>query len=336
VKASSVFRDNFSGKENRAQTEQQLGPWEPPKRFVQVRTAEQTYQRQPKRDPQQREQRRAERAAEREKLKKEYSGYRSAANKNLTAYRNRASNELRNLAATQRARRAEVRTLNIGSIQKRAMRSVLAAESVRERAALKQRLTDERAEHQPKNYRAWIAERAAQGDAAAISQLRGFLYQDRRRVREIGEHAGGFSIQGAGGGDWREWGDSPDVTEPLRRRKLLTDLQTIQGAVDQRTGHVSYLIDGKNALLDVGQKIYMLDQREATLVAGLEMALQKFGPRLEVTGPAEFKKEFALTAANHGMRVEFTDQTMQQFYQRALELENSLGKVHKRQQGLER
>ena len=156
-----------------------------------------------------------------------------------------------------------------------------------------------------------------------ISQLRGFLYQDRRRVREIGEHAGGFSIQGAGSGDWREWGDTPDVTEPLRRRRLLTDLQTIQGAVDQRTGHVAYKIDGKQALIDVGQKIYMLDQRESTLVAALEMALQKFGMRLEVTGTDEQKKQIALTAAKHGMRVEFSDLAMQQVYLHALQSQQS-------------
>ena len=50
----------------------------------------------------------------------------------------------------------------------------------------------------------------------------------------------------------------------------------------------------------------------------LEMALQKFGTRLEVTGSEERKKQIALVAAKHGLRVEFNDRAMQQVYQAAL------------------
>jgi hypothetical protein len=310
VKASSVFRDNFSGKENRAHLEKQLGEWEPPNRFVQLRTAEKTFQPQPKRDPE----RRAERAADRTRLKGEYRQYRTEAGKSLARLRQRASEELRKLGAAHRAKRAEVKTLNVGSIEKRAIRSVLAAEAVRERAAVKLRLDDERAVYKPKNYRDWVTERADRGDSTAISQLRGFLYQDRRLVQDRGLRAGEVSIQGAGAGDWREWSDTFDVTETLRRRQLLSDLQTLQGSVEHRTGHVSYLINGKMVLRDEGQKIYFLDQRETTLVAGLEMAVQKYGMQLQVTGTEEQKKQIALTAAKHGLRVEFTDQRMQQIY----------------------
>ena len=115
------------------------------------------------------------------------------------------------------------------------------------------------------------------------------------------------------------------MTEALRRRQLLSDLQTLQSTVEQRTGHVSYLINGKTALWDEGQKIYLLDQREATLVAGLEMAVQKFGMRLEVTGTDEQKKQIALTAAKHGLRVEFSHRAMQQLYQNALPLPKNRG-----------
>jgi hypothetical protein len=111
-----------------------------------------------------------------------------------------------------------VKTLKVGYIEKRAIRSVLAAEAVRERAVMKQRLAEERASHQPKNYREWVAERAVHGDSAAISQLRGFLYQDRRLVQDRGLRAGEVSIQRAGAGDWREWSDTFDVTEVFLRR----------------------------------------------------------------------------------------------------------------------
>ena len=125
------------------------------------------------------------------------------------------------------------------------------------------------------------------------------------------------------------------MTEQLRRRKLFTELQTLQGSVDQRTGHVAYAIDGKQALLDVGQKIHLLDQREATLVAGLEMAVQKFGARLEVFGTDEQKKQIALAAAKHGMRVEFTDQALQMVYQQALQLQKGRG-LERERGGIER
>ena len=326
VKASSVFRDNFSGKENRAQTEKQLGPWEPPKRVIELRDAEQIYQPEAKRDPEQRAERRAERAADRERLKKDHRAYRTAAEKELKRSKDRGREELRELAADQRARREQLRKLPFAPHARQAARSVLAAESVRERAALKQRLMEEQAKQKPKSYRDWVAERAELGDRAAMSQLRGFLYQDRRRVKEKGK-ADWFGIRGADGGDWRDWGDTPDMTEAQRRHKLFGEIQTLQGEIDRRTGHVGYLIEGRKALLDAGQTIWLLDQREATVLAGLEMAVQKFGPRLEVTGHEERKKQIALVAAKHGLRVEFTDRNLQQVYQLALQT---------RQRGLER
>lgn len=73
-------------------------------------------------------------------------------------------------------------------------------------------------------------------------------------------------------------------------------------------------------MLDAGQTIWLLDQREVTTLGGLEMALQKFGTRLEAFGSEEQKKQMALVAAKHGLRVEFTDQNMQQVYQFALQM----------------
>ena len=69
--------------------------------------------------------------------------------------------------------------------------------------------------------------------------------------------------------------------------------------------------------MDVGSRIALLNLNEATLVAGLELAVQKFGTRLDVYGSDIQKKEIALAAAKHGMNVEFADRTTQQFYQLA-------------------
>jgi hypothetical protein len=62
--------------------------------------------------------------------------------------------------------------------------------------------------------------------------------------------------------------------------------------------------------------IHLLDQREATVVAGLEMALEKYGMRLEVTGTTEQKIVIAQTAARHGVRAEFSERAVQQVYEK--------------------
>ena len=279
VKASSVFRDNFSGKANRAQTEKQLGPWEPPKRFIELRDAEQTYQPEVKRDPQQRAERRAARANDRERLKKEYRAYRSGAEKQMKVHATKAGGELRELMAKQRRRREELRQLQVKPLARQAMRSVLAAEGVRERAVLKQRQIEERAALRPKRYRDWVAERAAQGDRAATSQWRGFVYRERRLAMELGVPGLVLgSIQGPEE-DKHTWSDTPDLGSLLQRHQLLSELRTLEGMIDHRTGHVSYQIAGRQALLDAGKKIWVLENREATVLAGLEMAVQKFGSR---------------------------------------------------------
>jgi 2-methylaconitate cis-trans-isomerase PrpF len=78
-----------------------------------------------------------------------------------------------------------------------------------------------------------------------------------------------------------------------------TEWLAFPDSADQRTGDVAYVIDGKQALLDVGQKIHLLDRREATLLAGLEMGVRKIGVQLERFGTDGQKRQSALAAAKH-------------------------------------
>ena len=317
VKASKVFRGDFSGKENRARTEKQLGEWQPPGLNRELPDSERTYQ--PKRDPAHRAERSAERAKQRDQLKGEYRGYRAGALKAVAEARKRGSVEFRKLATSQREERASVRARRISPLEKQIIRSEMAAAAVRDRAALKQKQLEERAKLKPKTYREWVIEQAQKCNAAAIGQVRGFMYQDRRRAG-LGRHwEGEVSIQSGEGTDWREWSDTPDE-EIARLRKLYGDLRTLKGAFDVRTGWITFQLNGKDALMDVGSRIALLnlnEANEATIVAGLELAVQKFGTRLEVHGNDSQKKEIALAAAKHGMNVEFADRTTQQFYQLA-------------------
>ena len=254
VKASSVFRDNFSGAGNRAQTEKQLGEWKPPQRHIQLRNAEQTYQ--PKRDPAHRAERAAERAAQREQLKSEYRGYRTEALKAVVKDRKRGGEELRKLAKAQQEERAAVRARRLSPLEKRVLRSEMAAAAVRDRAALKQKQMDESAKLKPKTYREWVIEQAQKCNAAAIGQVRGFIYQDRRRA-VLGRHwEGELSIQSAEGTDRREWSDTPDDEEIAQLRKLYGDLRTLKGAFDVRTGWITFQ-------LFCGAEHYVAQERSA-------------------------------------------------------------------------
>jgi len=50
---------------------------------------------------------------------------------------------------------------------------------------------------------------------------------------------------------------------------------------------------------------------KAAVLFGLEMAIQKFGPRIACTGTVEWKRMVTKTAAQHGISVQFTDPEMQ-------------------------
>ena len=76
--------------------------------------------------------------------------------------------------------------------------------------------------------------------------------------------------------------------------------------VDRRTGDVTYRLDGKDAFVDVGQKINLIDNRETTLAASLKVAQEKFGSYLHVTGSDQLKREITTVAAKHGLNVRFT------------------------------
>jgi hypothetical protein len=62
------------------------------------------------------------------------------------------------------------------------------------------------------------------------------------------------------------------------------------------------------------------------------MAVQKYGMRLEVTGTTEQKIAIAQTAARHGVRVEFSEQAVQQVYENQRSLQTRQ-REHERERG---
>jgi len=82
--------------------------------------------------------------------------------------------------------------------------------------------------------------------------------------------------------------------------------------VNRRTGDVSYSLEGKIAVVDRGKIVSVLNQEEATIVFGLEMAIRKYGARLECQGTVEWKRAVVAAAVRHGITVQFTDPAMAQ------------------------
>jgi hypothetical protein len=81
--------------------------------------------------------------------------------------------------------------------------------------------------------------------------------------------------------------------------------------IDRKTGDVSYTLNGKVSVIDRGRVVTVLNQDEAAVLFGLEMAIQKYGSRIACTGTVEWKRMITKTAARHGISVQFTDEEMQ-------------------------
>jgi len=155
VKASDVFRRQFSGKAVREATEGKLGEWEPPRQ----KAAEpvQTYNphREPKRNPAQRAERRDERAAAREDLKARYRDYKATyyqdKAKRRPAEQAAAKARYAELAKDARERRAAIRTEASSPAERKALQSVAAAEAVQAKERLRAELAEMRRADRPQD-----------------------------------------------------------------------------------------------------------------------------------------------------------------------------------------
>jgi hypothetical protein len=98
--------------------------------------------------------------------------------------------------------------------------------------------------------------------------------------------------------------------------------------IDHKTGDVSYTLNGQVSVIDRGRVVTVLNQDKAAVLFGLEMAIQKFGPRIACAGTVEWKRMVTKVAAKHGIAVQFTDPEMQQ----ALRLLQRLANPRQRQQ----
>jgi hypothetical protein len=313
VKASDVFRHNFAGKESRKATEQLLGPWREPSTSLQpppAHTGRTSVRNQTLRD-----ERRAQRLQDRKALLLEYNQYRNqqrAVCKGITA----KGRENRQQTLTRlKQRKKEIRASALPWPAKKILLSEAVAAAVVELRMLKLSTQKARQAQFAKNLRTWIAEHAAEGDARAAAQLRGWRYADQRNQRRLDAtlEANALHLGPATDGEKTDWSDfmQQRLAAQQRAENLTGQIATTRiWTINRSTGDVSYTLNGKLSVIDRGRRVSVLNQNEAAIVFGLEMAVQKYGSRIACSGGDDWKRQVVKVAVQNGIFVEFTDPEM--------------------------
>jgi hypothetical protein len=332
VKASDVFRNNFAGKTNRQNTEAALGPWRPSS--ISPQEGAQHAFRTPVRNSALREERKAQRHADRDSLMADYNQYRNRQREMCKAFTTDGREGRQYLLDLLRQQKKEIRASALAWPAKKVLLSQAAAQSVLEVRALKLAVQQRRQEAFPKNLRTWVAERAAEGDARAAAQLRGWRYADQRNQRRLDARLETNAMHIGPPPDHdssTDWADLAQQRLAAQQKQLALANQiaaTRIWQIDRKTGDVSYTLNGQVSVIDRGRVVTVLNQDKAAVLFGLEMAIQKYGSRIACTGTVEWKRMVTKTAAKHGLSVQFTDPEMQH----ALHLLQRLANPRQRQQ----
>lgn len=133
-------------------------------------------------------------------------------------------------------------------------------------------------------WREWVEEQALIGDEAAISALRGMVYQEKRQGKKVADEDRENAIRPA----------YPALTDPLIRK-----LHTLTWKV-HRNGTVAYNFkSGENGFIDAGEKLVFgrVGVSDEALALTLQYAKDKWGGELKITGgDAAFKARVASMA----------------------------------------
>ena len=331
VKASDVFRNNFAGKINRQATETALGAWTPAS--TSGYEDDQYTVRTPVRNSALREERKAQRHAERSALMAEYNQYRNRRRELCKAFTTDGREGRQNLLDILREQKREIRASALPLPDKKVLLSQAVAQSVLEVRSLKLSIQKRRQEAFPKDLRSWVADRADEGDARAAAQLRGWRYADQRNQRRLNARLEPDALHLGPPPDndsTTDWSDLAQQRLAAQQKQQVLANQiaaTRIWTINRKTGDVSYMLNGRVSVIDRGRLVTVLNQDEAAIVFGLEMAVQKYGSRIACTGSDEWKRMVTLSAVKHGIFAQFTDPEMQY----ALRLQQRLANPLQRQ-----
>ena len=315
VKASDVFRHNFAGKINREATEAALGPWTPASTSFQH--AAPHPEQHSGRNASQREERKAQRQADRSALMDEYNRYRNRQREVCKAFTLDGREGRQYLREVLRQQKMEIRASAMTWPDKKVLLSQATAQSVLEVRALKLAIQQRRREQNPKDLRSWVSDRAAEGDARAAAQLRGWRYADQRNQRRLDANLESSALHiGPPPEDnqkstWADFVQQRPLAQQEQQALANQIAATRIWTINRKTGDVSYMLNGRVSVIDRGRLVTVLNQDEAAIVFGLEMAVQKYGSRIACTGSGNWKRMVTMCAIKHGIFAQFTDPEMQ-------------------------
>lgn len=314
IKASTMAQELGGGKLTK-----RIGPYQEPRPEIQQEKARREYSDQrpkadPKRDPNAREEKRDERAAERRELRERYKAFteewKTAKAPARAAMYEDQKQRRQALTEKHKSQRETIRTSGLSTEQKKALYSVAAFDTAAKRAELNETIKGEREafrQERPQSFREWTADRAQEGDRAAMRQVRGWAYQDKRTAKDM-QQADAKAERGPHLGT-----TDTEQHDPAKPRRV-TD--RVSWAVDRKTGAVDYKVDDRDAFRDSGRRLDYTEQGRKdkdSIEAGLLLAREKFaGKALKVTGPDEFRERVLQTAIERRLDVRFSDKELEQ------------------------
>lgn len=232
-----------------------------------------------RRDKGARTERRNARAEARQDLIARYKAYKTSfVRPGISA--DAARTRFRELAAGYRIRKNNIRMTERDPLLRKLMFRALEVEKMKDMAALRLQIRDERKAlkempgSRPLSYRAWVEVQATGNDAAAISQLRGWAYREKRKNRTAAI-SGNIILHSVA-----------DDIRPSQIRGYDTNVN--------RDGAVVYSSGGKPVLLDRGLYIEVADapaEKGKNLAMALHITGEKSGETVEVRGDKAFVQD---------------------------------------------
>lgn len=193
------------------------------------------------RDQEARRERREARAIARDILRARYDAYRTGWEKPDL----RAAERFRQIASHCMVAKANVRDTVRDPLMRKLMYRVAEFEKMKAMAELRLQLREERqvlndsGANRPLSWKSWVEREAVKGDAAALSQMRGWAYREKRAARQLkNSWPEPNAVIYYGPGD-----NVPTFKSSEHETRLLRD------------GTVSYLRDGHPAVTDFGDRV---------------------------------------------------------------------------------
>lgn len=299
VRASAAFR--FL---KRKELEERLGKFEPCDPDMQVEKPARTY----KRDPYKRLESRLHRKAVRDELKKRFKDehrkareHQSKVRETLKPLADADKEQHARLQEAYKAQRAAIRSdKRLNPVQKQQMYMLARLSMRKAQQQLVEQIRGQRAERNAllpavPSWRAWVEEQAQLGDEAAISALRGMVYQDGRDLKKkLARDAAQ---------------DEQDAIHPAKPQDTDPELRRLSDLVWRvsRSGNVAYSFsDGQPAFRDEGHRITFgrKEVSDDALALSLRYGADKWRDGIRITGgDIVFKERAVRQAVAMGVRV---------------------------------